>query len=63
MLFQASIQQEMEESEAQRLQRVASLEAELQTLKTTLVTKEEEIVTLQEQVDAKVWVLFFCLLL
>ena len=44
----------MEESEAQRLQRVASLEAELQTMKTTLEAKEEEIASLQEQVDSKV---------
>lgn len=53
-LFQASIQQEMEESEAKRIQLVASLEAELQSLKTTLQAKEEEIVTLQEQVDSRV---------
>ena len=52
--MQASILQEMEESEAQRLQRVASLEAELQTMKTTLEAKEEEIASLQEQVDSKV---------
>ena len=52
--FQASIQQELEESEAQRLQRVASLEAELLALRTTLGAKEEEIVNLQEQIDSKV---------
>ena len=52
--MQASILQEMEESEAQRLQRVASLEAELQTMKATLESKEEEIASLQEQVDSKV---------
>ena len=52
--MQASILQEMEESEAQRLQRVASLEAELQAMKTTLEAKEEEIASLQEQVDSKV---------
>ena len=46
----------MEESEAARLQQVANLEAELQSLKTTLQTKEEEIVTLKEEVANKVGV-------
>ena len=48
----------MEESEAARLQQVANLEAELQSLKATLLTKEEEIASLKEEVESKVGVFY-----
>lgn len=49
--LQASIQQEMEESEASRLEKMASLESEVVALRAALHNKEEQLITLQAELS------------
>ena len=49
---QASIQQEMEESVANKLEKLASLEIELSSMKSALQLKEELVVSLETEVTS-----------